>query len=274
MLCEKVIQRNDVVTPRRLRGDLIAVRCGARRLEDGEAVNVAGPGSHRSFPTVQATRLFWHRQARSALGSARRSNLIMKIGAALAADLRILTAALDEPGADVLYSLLQLGVDARVAVPSYLGLSVIVDGSDPPFTFATPDDGAADDVCTSLGLTLFGAGRAPPSVVLILYAGTSGAFVDLAADLAWSTSCPLSDFVLDRHLDVPAGSVGGASLRAESVINQTIGVLIGRGYTPAQAHQELDTQADGAGTDRHTAAQFILDNLMADAKRGVCPEFG
>ena len=41
----------------------------------------------------------------------------MKIGPALAADLGILTAALDEPGANVLHSLHQLGVDAKRRCP-------------------------------------------------------------------------------------------------------------------------------------------------------------
>jgi len=190
----------------------------------------------------------------------------MKISAALAADLGILTAALDEPGADVLHSLHQLGVDAQAAVPTYLGLSITVDGSDPPFTFTTLEDGAADDIRTTLRLTLpgVGDGRASPSVALILYAGTPGTFVDLTADLAWLTGRPPSDFALDHHLSVPAGSDAGTYLRAASVINQAIGVLIGRGYTPGQAHRELDTQADSAGTDRHTTAQFILDMLTAE----------
>ena len=190
----------------------------------------------------------------------------MKIGPALAADLGILTAALDEPGANVLHSLHQLGVDARAAVPTYLGLSVTVEGSDPPFTFTTVEDGAADDVRTSLRLTLPGVsdGRASPSVALTLYAGTPGTFVDLTADLAWLTGRAPSDFALDQHLSVPAGSDAGTYLRAASVINQAIGVLIGRGYTPGQAHRELDTQADSAGTDRHTTAQFILDTLTAE----------
>ncbi len=78
----------------------------------------------------------------------------MKISAALAADLSILDAALDEPGADMLHSLHRLEVDARAAVPSYRGLSAIVDGSDPPFTFSTLEDGGADNVRTSLRLTL------------------------------------------------------------------------------------------------------------------------
>jgi hypothetical protein len=190
----------------------------------------------------------------------------MKIGAALAADLDILTEALDEPGTDVLHSLHQLGVDAQAAVPTYLGLSMTVDGSDPPFTFTTLEDGAADDVRTSVRLTLpgDGGGRASPSVALTLYAETPGTFVDLAADLAWLTGRPPSDFALDQHLSVPAGSDAGTYLRAASVINQAIGVLIGRGYTPGQAHSKLDTQADGAGTERHTAAQFILDTLTAE----------
>jgi hypothetical protein len=190
----------------------------------------------------------------------------MKIGAALAADLGILTAALDEPGADVLHSLHQLGVDAQSAVPTYLGLSMTVDGSDPPFTFTTVEDGTADDVRTSLRLTLSGVGdgRASPWVALILYARTPGTFVDLTADLAWLTGRPPSDFALDQHLGVPAGSDTGTYLRTASVINQAVGVLIGRGYTLGQAHRELDTQADSAGTDRHTTAQFILDTLSAE----------
>ena len=191
----------------------------------------------------------------------------MKISAALAADLGILTATLDEPAPDVLHGLHRLGVDAQAAVPTYLGLSVIVDGSDPPFTFSTLEDGAADNVRTSLRLTLpagVGEGRAGPLVALIFYARTPGTFVDLAADLAWLTGRPPSDFALDQHLSAPAGSDAGTSLRAASVINQAIGVLIGRGYTPRQARSKLDTQADGAGTYRYTTAQFILDTLTAE----------
>ncbi|TVS73821.1 hypothetical protein, partial [Mycobacterium helveticum] len=76
-----------------------------------------------------------------------------------------------------------MGVDAQAAVPSYLGLSVTVDGSIPPFTFTTLEDGAAKNVRTSLRLMLPGIddGRAAPLVALILYAGTPGTFVDLAA---------------------------------------------------------------------------------------------
>jgi hypothetical protein len=198
----------------------------------------------------------------------------MTISAAVAADLGILSAALDEPGADVLHSLHRLGVDAQAAVPTYLGLSATVDGSDPPFTFTTFADDAADNVRTSLRMTLpahVGDGRAAPSVALILYAEAPGTFVDLAADLAWLTGRPPSDFALDQHLSVPACSDAATYLRTTSVINQAIGVLIGRGYAPRQAHSKLDNQAAGARTNRHTAAQVILDSLTAagpaDAER-------
>jgi hypothetical protein len=199
----------------------------------------------------------------------------MKIGAALAADLDILTAALDDPGADVLHTLQQLGIDAQATVRAYLGLSVTVAGSDPPFTFTVLEDGAvAADVRTSLWLTLpgvgvgvgvgVGDGRAAPSVALILYAGTPGTFVDLTADLAWLTGRPPSDFVLDQHLSGPARPDAGIYLRTASVINQAIGVLIGRGYTLEQAHRELDGHADNGSSERHTTAQFILDTLTAE----------
>ena len=118
----------------------------------------------------------------------------MKITAAMAADLGILTAALDQPGTGVAQSLRQLAADATAAIPTYLGLSVTVDGSDPPFRFTTLSDGVVPgDVRTSLGLALPGLGdaRLLPVVVLVLYAGSPGTFVDLAADLAWLTGPPL-----------------------------------------------------------------------------------
>jgi hypothetical protein len=166
-----------------------------------------------------------------------------------------------------------LGVDPQAAVPTFLGLSVTAAGSDPPFTFTIFEEDAANGVGASLSLTLPGVdeGWASPSVALILFARTPGTFVDLAADLAWLTGRPPSDFALDQHLSAPAGSDAGTSIRAASVINQAIGVLICRGYTPRQAHSKLDTQADGAGTDRYTTAQSILDTLTAadpaDAER-------
>ncbi|HET9563392.1 MAG TPA: hypothetical protein VFP27_02520 [Mycobacterium sp.] len=188
----------------------------------------------------------------------------MKITAAMAADLGILTAALDQPGTGVAQSLHQLAADATAAIPTYLGLSVTVDGSDPPFRFTTLSDGVVPgDVRTSLGLALPGLGdaRLLPVVVLVLYAGSPGTFVDLAADLAWLTARPLRDFVLDQHLPAPAGKGTGTHLLEASVINQAIGVLIGQGYTPQQADRQLGAQAADAGISRHAASLRILAKL-------------
>ncbi len=139
----------------------------------------------------------------------------MNITTGLASDLRRLTAALDEPGADIAQSLHKMAADTQAAVRSYLGLNVSVSRSDPLFTFTYLNDGVvAGDIATSLRLTLpsIGDSWAPPAVALILYAGSPGAFVDLAADLAWLTARPLGDFVLDQHLTIPAGSDSGAQL--------------------------------------------------------------
>lgn len=185
----------------------------------------------------------------------------MKITAALAADLGILTAALDEPGTDIAHSMGQLMADAAAAIPTFLGLSVTVDSGDPPFTFTTLVERlGTGDGCTSLRLALPGGDDAGllPVVVLVFYAGSPGTFVDLAADLAWLTARPLSDFVLDRHLPAPAERRVATSLFEASVINQAIGALIGQGYTPEQAERHITAEGADAGISRRAVGLRIL----------------
>jgi hypothetical protein len=190
----------------------------------------------------------------------------VKNTAAVAADLSILTAALDEPGTDIAHSLGQLAADATAAIPTFLGLRVTVNGSDPPFTFTTFVEGVGTgDVRTSLRVALPGVGDVGllPAVVLVFYAGSPGTFVDLAADLAWLTARPLSGFLLDQHL--PASTERGAAtnLFEASVINQAIGALIGQGYTPEQAEQHLTAESADAGIGRHAVGLRILAGLNA-----------
>jgi hypothetical protein len=189
----------------------------------------------------------------------------VKVTADLSADLGILTGALDEPGTDIARSLLGLTADATAAVPTFLGLSVTVDGSDPPFTVTTFIEGVrTGDVRTSLRLALPGIGDVGlPGVVLVLYAGSPGTFVDLAADLAWLTAQPPSDFVLDQHLPAPAEWCAATSLFEASVINQAIGALIGQGYTPEQAKRHLTAEGADAGISRHAVGLRILAGLDA-----------
>ncbi len=189
----------------------------------------------------------------------------MKVTAALAADLDILTAALDEPGAVVAHSLRQLAADATAAVPTFLGLSVSVARCDPPFTFtAFVEAAGAGDVRTSLRLALSGGDDVGLlAVVLVLYAGRPGAFVDLTADLAWLTAQPPSDFVLDQHLPTLADRCSTTGLFEVSVINQAIGVLIGQGCTPEQAERHLTAEGADAGLSRHAVGLHILVGLNA-----------
>ena len=193
----------------------------------------------------------------------------MEITAAMAAALTVLTEALDEPGADIARSLRGLALDAAAAVPSYLGLSVVVSQSDPPFTITALADGAvAGDVRTSLRVVLLpgvGDGEGSARVALVLYAGAPGTFVDLAADLVWLTGRSSIDVTLDKHLTIPDGPDTAAQLHAAMEINQAIGVLIGRGYTLQQAHRQLDIQAADNRTDRHTEARLILDGAISAA---------
>ncbi len=189
----------------------------------------------------------------------------MTITAALAADLALLTDALGDPDADpapdLAETVRQLAADARAAVSSYLGLSVILTGHEPGFRFTMLEQGVdAGEVLTSLKLPLFvpepahGGAR----VAVVLFAATLGAFVDLAADLGFLTGHPLSMIDLDQHLHTAADPDTTGALRAASLINEAIGVLISRGRTPEQARHELDAHATDAHADRHAAAELLL----------------
>jgi hypothetical protein len=188
----------------------------------------------------------------------------VKIAAALAAELGILTAALDEPGTDLAHSLRRLTANATAAIPTFLGLSVTVDGSDPPFAFTAFVEGSGTgDVRTSLRLALSGVGDARPlvTVVVILYAGSPGTFVDLAADLAFLTARPLSDFAVDQHLPGPAEQAYATDLFEVSIINQAVGALIDQGYTPEQAERHLEVESAAAGISRYAVGLRILAGL-------------
>ncbi len=188
----------------------------------------------------------------------------MDISANVAAALALLTDMLEDDGAgaDLAASLQQVAADAAGAVPSFLGLTVTQLGVTPPFAITAMESGA-DDVRSSLLLPL-PDGRSPPLGV-ILYAATPGAFVDLAADLAWMLGRPLTDFAVDQHVRPPPDPDAVESLHALSLINQAIGVLIGQGYRPADAGRALDARAAAAGHTRQDAARVILRGLPGGA---------
>ncbi len=187
----------------------------------------------------------------------------MEIAAALAAELGYLTAALDDTEADVGDSLRRLTAGAAIAIPTFLGLSVTVVGSDPAFAFTAFVDGVgAVDVGTSLRLALPGVdARLVSPVVVVFYARVPGTFVDLAADLAFFTARPLSDFALDQHLPGPAEQDCATNLSESSITNQAVGVLIDQGYTPEQAERHLEVESAAAGISRYAVGLRILAGL-------------
>ena len=193
----------------------------------------------------------------------------MAIPAGLAAELDLLTQALDLPDTDVAETLTRLAADALTAVDSYLGLSVMIIANRSQFDLTVLEEGTKPEhIRTSLLVPLSTADAAqasspPTSVALILYAAAPGAFIDLAADLAWITGRPLADFPFDEHRTLPANYTDPTPLAAMSHINQALGVLIGYGSVPEQAERDLYARAAAAGIDVVGAATLILAALKA-----------
>jgi hypothetical protein len=204
----------------------------------------------------------------AALGSAQRSTRLVRIPSALTADLALLTDALDVSSVDVASTVSLLMSDVAAAVSSYAGLSLRLHRPVGDVELTTLDDvEVIARIVTSLRLPVTPT-TAGPAVVIVLYATRLGAFVDLAADLAWLTDRTLGDVSLDEDLGVRLHAHPVTSLRSLSSIDQAIGVLVGRGHTPEEALVELEALAARDGNDRRAAALVILATLpstVADA---------
>jgi hypothetical protein len=103
---------------------------------------------------------------------------------------------------------------------------------------------------------------------VVFYASTSGAFVDLAADLAFVLGTTSSNAGLAEDLaspirldaDAPPSSrqfdlTGVAEL---ATIDRAVGVLIGQGHHPDDAYQTLRSDAALAGLDPDAWAARLL----------------
>lgn len=187
----------------------------------------------------------------------------MTLSVGLAADLNALSEAVDDPDIDIADTMTQLGDAAAAGVESYLGLSVALAGDAAAVQLSTISDQDCDIGSSVLiPLTALTAAMPPTAVIsLVLYAATPGAFVDLAADVAWMTGRDISEFRVDQHRTPPAPTSAANSVRAQSAVDQAIGVLIGRGRTPEQAAQDLALLAARDETHVPAAAAAILDEL-------------
>lgn len=198
-------------------------------------------------------------------GSAQRTTSLVRIPTSLAADLALLTDALDVPATDIAATVAALMSEAAQGVSSYVGLSVRVCSLHPRVELTTLESSERASIRASLRVPMLTrpTSQQDESVrfVLILYAAKVGALIDLAADLAWLTGRSLDELRLDEDIAAGVHLHPAESLRARSTINQAIGVLIGQGRTAVDANTELDRRATHTGLPRHAAAVELLASL-------------
>ena len=189
----------------------------------------------------------------------------MDLSAVLAADLVEFCREVGLAPGSVAGPLKTLTGDLRRATDAYLGLQVVLLDRPYPLTLtAVPVGMAAEEIQTSLRLPwsvlelgLAGGTTAEdPASTLTLYAGRPGAFVDLAADLAYAWRTPESatprpdPAAIRLDLDLrPTSLVSGLVGHTErSTINRAVGFLIGQGYDVDEAYRVLVSRADAEGS--------------------------
>jgi hypothetical protein len=187
----------------------------------------------------------------------------VKLSAALAADLAMLSEALDEPGADIERTLARLAADAAAATTAFGGLTAAVRVDGEWLTITTLVD-PVGEILTSLRIPVGEQGHALDAYV-IMYATRAGALIDLAADLSWLTGRPLDAFVPDEDVAALPTVLMKEGLATRRAVDQALGVLMADGRTLTEARAELDKRATDSGLDRGAAARVILDALSAGA---------
>jgi hypothetical protein len=183
----------------------------------------------------------------------------VNLSAALAADLGLLSVAIQNTDGGLEPVLESLATELHGAVDSYIGLTITIAAEGHRISFTTSKPGAIAK--TSLGIPITAVAGSEVGSSLVLYATTPGAFVDLAADLAWVLEVKPSALILDQHVDLPAPSDGVTGLRELATINRAIGALIELGHTPESARVELRRSAAMDSGNMPAAAQRILDGL-------------
>lgn len=187
----------------------------------------------------------------------------MYLPSALQHDLDALTAGLGYPG-DTLQATLEVLIDdVATIVPSFLGLAVTVTAGGDPVTLSTLDRTQPGRVRASLLMPL---AATDPTIftphTVVYFAAAAGAFTAMVADFRRrQPSC--GNVVLDRHLTPSGGGPGIDGLAELLLINQAVGILIGRGHIPDQARAELGRHAHAHRQTESQAAAHLVDQLTA-----------
>jgi len=204
--------------------------------------------------------------------------------AALFAHLQELTAGLGQDDQDLDNTLVALTAALQSTASSYCGLQLTVVVNQWPVTLTAFSDGHSVGVGTSLGLPLELVSRVDGDSRVVFFAGTPGAFTDLAADLSFALggvpvgqASPAVDGVDQRGMRVdgqrrvieldadlpPLSRVSGLSGLAElTVLNRAVGVLLAHGHDIEQAHQVLRRDAAAVGVEPPIYAARILRRRM------------
>ena len=202
----------------------------------------------------------------------------MDLPSDLASHLRDLAESISTGDNALTHSLETLVVDLRTAVSSYVGLrmTVVLDGWPVTLTAFSAVDGVRPVTSFRLNVSSQGPG-AEPDIQVVFYAGTPGAFVDLAADLNYlhRQDQELSDGDGQRPaaaLDIdlpPITLVSGVTGLAEyGTINRAVGALIARGRDPDEALDTLHRDAATCGLALHVYADRLLNETAPTTPKG------
>jgi hypothetical protein len=172
----------------------------------------------------------------------------------------------------------------EVAVPSYLGLQMMIGQNGHPVTLTRITPHRAATTSLRLPLTVLGP-RFDAESRVTLYAATAGAFVDLAADLGYALhlrTCTArstevgsseaddqrgsqveSDRRITLDVDMPPSPLASgmyelSGMSELSTVNRAIGVLIGHGQHPDHAGHTLRRRAFRQGLEPHSYAARLL----------------
>jgi hypothetical protein len=204
--------------------------------------------------------------------------------AALLAHLHDLTVSIGEDDQDFDDTLLALTTALHSMATSYCGFQLTIVERDWPVTLTTFTGGHDVPLGTSLRLPL---GLVSPTIDgesrVVFYAGVSGAFTDLAADLSHALGgvpvdqrSPTADgadgeprvdghrkvIVLDADLSPLTRASGLTGLAELTVLNRAIGMIVDQGHDIEQAHQLLRRDAAAAGVEPQTYAAQIIGRII------------
>jgi hypothetical protein len=201
--------------------------------------------------------------------------------AALLAHLQDLTASIGQDDQDLDDSLAALTAALRSTANSYSGFQLTIVESQWSVTLTAFSDSHDLPVRTSLRLPLgLVSRRVDGESRVVFFAGTPGAFTDLAADLSYTLggipvdqASPAVNGVdqrgprvdgqrraieLDTDLPLLSRKSGLTGLAELTVLNRAIGILVDQGHDTEQAHELLRRDAAAAGVEPQVYAARIL----------------